>query len=456
MIQLLGTRFSQLGRGVAFAGAFVLAIVVSATTHAQGITPEVLIGDAVSNAKDPKYSEITEAIQRYTANDALGARQFLETAKRKDDKLPPVDMMMAKLYMVTGQSNAFLVSLEATIREHPTDPEPYLLLADHSMASNQAIQAAALYDKAIELLATYDHNLRRKQRFVERAYSGRAGVYQRWGFWDKAEADLRSWIEANPEDSNAYNRLGIVLFQLGKDRDGYQAFLKAKELNSDMPNPFIATASMYQRLDKNTEAKEAFERAYKNDSTDRLTIIAYSEWLIRQGQLDQAAKILEEGMKSHPDVFEIALLRGVAAQMMEDSALAEAEYNRALAISPGNRDAMNQLALLLVNQEDSAARNRAEMLAKINAKLNEQNPDVFITLAWVLRQQNKMNDANQAYQKGIRLGRLSGDSTLLVAKLLQERGQSDVAKNILQNALEKEEGIFVNRAEAEAFLQTLN
>lgn len=444
-------------------GVAVVALIATAGGIAwsqSAVTPELLIGDAVGNPDDPKYEEVALAITRYANNDALSAKSLLEAAKRKDDKLPPVDMMMAKLYLLSNNTASYLISLEQVLREEPGDPEPYLLLADQALQSNQAVQASALYDKAIEQLQDYDKNGRRKQRFIERAYSGRAQVYQRWGDWAKAEADLTALIQANPEDASAYSRLGIVQFQLGKANEGYQSFVKAKELNNDMPSPYVAAANMYQQLkDKdasaNEKARQAYERAYTADKNDRITIIAYSEWLIRQNQLDQALTVLSEGAKAHPNVFEIALLRAVAYEMLDKPVEAEAEYNRALAISPGNRDAQNQLALLLINQDDEQAQKRAEALARINAKLYEQSPDVHITLAWILRQLGKGAEANQAYQKGVRLGQLSGDSTLLVAKLLQSQGQDDTARKILQNALEQEKGIFVNRDEAEVLLQTL-
>jgi Tfp pilus assembly protein PilF len=443
-----------------FALALALVVATAGSAWSQQVTNETLIGDAVADADSPKYSDIERAITRFANNDVISAKSLLESAKRADDKLPPVDMMMAKLYLLSNNTAAYLISLEEVLRNEPGDPEPYLLLADQAIGSNQAVQASALYDKAIEQLKTYDKNGRRKQKFIERAYSGRAQVYQRWGNWAAAEADLTALIQANPEDAGAYSRLGVVQFQLGKENEGYKSFVKAKELNKDMPVPYVAAANMYQQLkDKDPKAldkaRQAYERAYSENKNDRITVIAYSEWLIRQNKLDQALAVLNDGAKALPDVFEIALLRAVAFEMLDKPAEAEAEYNRALAISPGNRDAQNQLALLLINQDSDEAKRRAETLARINAKLYDSSPDVHITLAWILKQVNKGAEANQAYQKGVRLGQLSGDSTLLVAKLLQAQGQEDTAKKILQNALEQEKGIFVNRAEAEALLETL-
>ncbi len=445
--------------------ALCLTLVSAGQATAQ-ITAETLIGDAVSDPDASRYSDVSEAIKRYSNKDVLGAKQFLESAKRKNDRLPPVNLMLAKLYFLSRQTQAGLAALEATAREVPGDPEPYLLLADQAIASQQAIQASALYDKAIELIDKYDDNPRRKRKFVIRGHAGRSAVLQRWQDWKAAEADLRAWIEADPEEANAYNRLGLVLFMQGREKDGYEAFTKAKELNKDLPSPYVSAAGMYQRLateatdeDKQKEyeskAEQSFARAYQADKTNETTLVAYGEYLVRTGQMDKAGQVLAAARQAHPNSHQIQLLSGVHAQMTNDNEAAEKFYNQTLALAPGNRDANNQLALLLVANDDPQDKSRADAIARLNAQLNPNNADVNITLAWVLRQTGNGAEANEAYQKGIKLGTLSADSTLLVAKLLVEQNRGDVARGLLENALDREQGIFVNRAEAEALLESL-
>lgn len=468
-------RFSPRRLGIRRSGMFLLAplallaaalVLGGNEAHAQNITPDNLIGDAVGDPTASRYSDIQEAINRYNNNDAMAARAYLESAKSKDDRLPPVNLMMAKLYLLSRQNAAGLAALEATARDAPGDPEPYLLLADQAIAQSQAVQASALYDKAIKLTEAYDANPRRKRKFVIRGHAGRSAVLQRWQDWQGAEADLRKWLEADPEDANAHNRLGFVLFMQGRERDGYDAFVKAKELNDDLPSPFVSAASMYQRMasvpdnaDKSQEylgkARQSFQAAYDKGKNDATTLIAYGEYLIRTGNFDTAQQVLAEARQSQPDSAEIQLLSGVLADMQGNADEAEQFYNRTLAISPGNRDANNQLALLLIGSEDSSKQGRAETVARLNQQLNQNNADINITLAWVLRQRGNLAEANQALQQGLRLGQLSADSQLVVAKLLAEQGKKDPARNILKAALKNEQGIFVNRAEAQALLESL-
>src|SRR5690606_7166993 len=105
------------GRMSALALAMVSLLFASADANAQTqITAEALIGDSVTEPDAQRYADVAEAIKRYSNKDALGAKQFLETAKRKDDRLPPVNLMMAKMYSLDNQAAAGLQALEATAR----------------------------------------------------------------------------------------------------------------------------------------------------------------------------------------------------------------------------------------------------------------------------------------------------------------------------------------------------
>jgi Tfp pilus assembly protein PilF len=86
--------------------------------------------------------------------------------------------------------------------------------------------------------------------------------------------------------------------------------------------------------------------------------------------------------------------------------------------------------------------------------LHENNPDVSVTLAWVLFQSGQVRQALATLQSAFQKGALSADANYLVAKLLMQRGDNDNAKRFLDAALGFK-GIFVQRAEAEALREQL-
>lgn len=418
-----------------------------------------LIGDSVSNADDARYSDVAEAIQRFRNRDQLSARTFLERAVQKDPKLPPVGVLMAKLQLLSGNAAGVRPALEQAVQEDSAgDPEPYLLLAEEALAGQRTIEADALFDKAVSMIEKYTTNAKRKRQFEIRAYRGRAIIGERRQDWEQAESDLRKWIEQDPEEASAYQRLGQVLFQYqtdAKDTEGFAAFKKAKELNKELPSPFVSAALMYSRNGKTARAMESFERAFAESGTDQTTLIAYAQALVKANQLPKAETVLKKAREVAANTDSVWLLSGVAARMAGDTKAAEQYLMQALALSPMNRDVLNQLSLVLLESEAEGSKARALQFAQLNQQLNQNNPDINVTLAWVLFQNGDARNATAALRQGLQGGALSPDGSFLLAKILLVRDDKTNAKRLLESALKSDQGIFVERKEAERILGTL-
>ena len=184
------------GRSALLLGAAAVLLVNASTARAQ-MTTQILIGDSVSEIGN-RYGDVDEAIKRFTNHDVLAAKQFLEAAKKKDPSLPPVDLMLAKMYFLAGNPQSGRISLEKTAMENTDDPEAYLILADQAMQQGRTIEADALYDKGMSIASKFNGNAKRKRNFEIRARSGRAGVEQRRKNWDGAIADLEGALASGP------------------------------------------------------------------------------------------------------------------------------------------------------------------------------------------------------------------------------------------------------------------
>ena len=434
--------------------ALPLFLMGGRAAHAQ-LTTQALIGDAVSEVGN-RYGDVDEAIKRFTNRDVLAAKQFLESAKKKDANLPPVDLLLAKMYFMSGNPTAGRTSLEKTAMENPEDPEAYLILADQATQQGRIIEADALYDKGLALTAKFSGNAKRKRNFEISSHSGRAGIAARRKNWDLAVADLKALLQTDPENAGAHARLGQSMFMQKQFRDGYNEFVAAKKANKDGLEPYVAAALMYDQLKMATETQQAFDRALAANKTDPSTLTAYAQWLIKSGSVDKAETVLAEARKANPGNLNLLILSGVAARMAKKMKPAEDYFIEALGIAPANGDVINQLALLLIEQSDQAKRNRALQFASMSAQLNAQSPDAQITLAWVLYQLARTTEAEAALRNGLQLSNPSPDSSYLVAKILVEQNRADAAKQLLTAALESDSpGIFIYRNDAKALLGTL-
>jgi superkiller protein 3 len=451
---LVGSRGNRLAMMLAIVlGSWLSGGITSAQTPP--LTAEALIGDSVSEV-GTRYADVNEAIKRFQNRDVLGAQRFLESAKQKDPSLPPTALLLAKMYFLTGNAGSGRASLEKTAQDDPKDPESSLILADQAITQGRSIEAEALYEKGLALTEQFNQNAKRKRHMEIRARTGRALVAERRRNWQAAADDLQALVQIDPENAAAHYRLGRALFMLNKPKEGYDEFVKARQLDKNLPNPFVASALMYDQLADATRAQKAFDSAVKDEANNANTLAAYGQWLIKTGSIEKAEATLEEARKANPASLDTLILSGVAASMAKKMKPAEDYFMEALRISPTNGGVINQLALLLIDQPDEDKRRRALEFANMNSRLNNESTEARITLAWVLYQLGRLQEANAALQQGLQLGNPNPDSSYLVAKILVDQNQTDAAKQLLQSSLESENaGMFVHEQEARALLETL-
>lgn len=419
------------------------------------LSTENLIGTAVS-LSNRSYPEVESAIQRFRNGDVQGAIDYLNQAKEKYPKLPPTDITLAKMQLAARNGNAVRFLLERAVVDHPDDPEAYLLLADQAFMGGRTTEALALFEYAKPLVEKFDDNEKRKQNFEVRVLAGRSAVAERRGQWEKAQELLNKWIEADPDSAAAHQRLGVALFKLKKNKPAIEQFNKARELNPDVAHPFVVIGQLFSQEGDKVNAKKAYEKAYKENMADAKVAQAYAEWLIQEDELDEAQNVAAKLRELTPDSVIALLLDGIVAQMQGNSDRAEQAMQRVLVLDPSNATATNILALLLIESDDPAKRERALSYAQTNAKLFDSSVQANITLGWVLYKLKRGAEATAALQKGAQAGQLQADSAYLVAKIMSEQeGQRDKAAQALEQVLSQKSGLFLFRREAQKLLDEL-
>jgi tetratricopeptide (TPR) repeat protein len=416
---------------------------------------EALIGSAVS-LSNQQYPEIEKAIQRFRNNDGEGTLTFLKEARKKYPKLPPEYIILAKMQVLLGQNNQGAYNLlELQVAEDPKDPEAYLLLADQAFAGNRTAEAEALFEKAAPIVDAYTGNDKRKRDMQIRVLAGKAAVHERRAKWDQALALLKQWVDTDPDNAMSHARLGVTLFRLGKAKEAFDEFAKARKLNPEMPHPYASLGQLFTQTDDLENARKSYERAYNEDKNDPNTVRSYAEWLLQQGELDKAQQVAGELRKLTPDAPVAVLLDGVVAFMKGQNDRAEEAFIKVLALDPTNARANDLLALLLIESPDKADQERALGYADNNTTRYQNNSQANITKAYVLYKLGRMNEAQEPLQIGAR-GQLQTDSAYLIAKIMADQGQKDKARQALEQVLAQKQGLFIFRKQAQELLDKLS
>jgi predicted Zn-dependent protease len=420
------------------------------------LTVENLIGDAVS-LSNQEYPEVDKAIQRFRNGDLAGARDYLTMAKQKYPKLPPVDLLLAKMFVFLRDGDRARQQLELTVKNNPTDPEAYLLLADLAFAEGRTTEADALFQKARGYVEKFNDNAKRQQNFNIRTLAGLAAVNERREQWAEANALLTQWVKIDPDSDAAHTRLGVTLYHLGKPDQALAEFKKARDLKPTAPHPQVVLGSLYAQDKKTAEAQKAFETAYREDGKNEATARAYAQWLIQQDQLDKAQQVAAAMRKSQPNSIAALMLDGVIAKMRNQPEAAEEALTKVLNLDVTNADATNLLALILADSSNPAQQEKALSYAKMNAQRFPNNPQANVAYAWVLTKLNRGSEAGEYLQRVLQQrNNLTADSAYLIARIFLHNNQKEQAKLALEQVLQQAgNGMFMFRKDAEKTLKEL-
>ena len=441
---------STAGASCGWLGLCVLGIACLFGGTARGqVTAQTLIGKAVSD--DSQNKDITNAITRFRDRDIDGCRAILERAKSNNAKLPPPGVMMATLWLSVNQLGPARAELEDTAVKFAGDPEPYLMLGDLAFQDRRITDAAVLFEKATSLTTAFSENAKRKRDFDIRCFAGNAAVAEARKQWEAAQKQLQGWLDLDPDNASAHQRMGIVLFQLGKEAEALAQFREARKLDEKAVQPELALARLYDEAKKRDVAKRLIEQAIKAAPNDPGVLLASAQWYLGQNDLETAKTTAENALKIDAKSLEGKIVRGAIARVARDYKTAERFFNEAHVQSPGNFPASNSLALVLIESDEESARQRATEMAEANVRMYRENSpqqvNALTTLAWVYYKRGRREDAEKILDQISRNNALTTDGAYYVAKLLADRGEKDRARKILEEVLANEP-MFATRPDA--------
>ncbi|MFM8378292.1 MAG: tetratricopeptide repeat protein [Planctomycetia bacterium] len=452
----MATRHSLRGGMMAAVMAALLATVLPAGRAEAQVTAQTLIGKAVSD--DSQNQEVTGAINRFRDRDIDGCRAILERVKSNNPKLPPPGVMMAMLWLSVNQLGPARAELEDSVIKFSKDPEPYLMMGDLAFQERRVTDADMLFKEATRLTAEYADNAKRKRDFDIRCNAGSAAVAEARKQWELAQKHLQAWIDLDPDNASAHQRMGIVLFQLSKPQEALEQFREAKKLDQKAVQPELAMARLYDDAKKRDTAKKLIEAAIKEAPKDPAVLLAAAQWYLGQNDLERAKSIADDALKLDAKNLEGRVVRGAIARVARDYATAEKFFYDAHVQSPGNFPASNSLALVLIESDDKESRQRALEMAEANVAMHRENSpqqvNALTTLAWVYYKLGRREDAEKILAQITQNNALTTDGAFYVAKLLSDRGEKDRARKILEEVLANEP-MFATRPDAVDLLAKL-
>ena len=447
-------RHSRIGRAIARVVVVTGAILaVALSSFAAEMTPDELMGNSVKG-RGPHIADLQDAINKFRDREYDDARRLLEEAKKKTAKLPPPELMLAKLFASSNQVVEFRAELESCTRKWPNDPEAYVVLAEADASENRFTAARLLFNKGASLAETFKENSTRKVSALTSAYSGLSAIEEVQQNWTAAKDAAAAMLKIDPENAATHARMGRILFRMNQPDEAFKSFQKATAKEENGTPAEVAMATMYQVAGDRDKVREWLAKAVEKGATDVTTQLAVANLKLQTNQVEEAAKHVEAARKIDPQNLDAKILGGIISRKQRDFDKARKFLESAHVQSPSNTTVMNHLALALLEIGGEAERRRAVEFAEINFRSNTSSAEAAGTLGWVYYRLGRVNEANNYLAAAIRAKNASPDLYFYVATVYSKMGRGTEATAILDAAL-KSTNIFFYRKDAEALYKDL-
>jgi len=390
-------------------------------------------------AIQPQNVGIMVSLGRIAASkgDGAAAISWLEKARAADESNVSSRLMLGKLYLTGGD---FVAAEEVTreaiaLNKDIADLHNTFGLA--VSANNEHETALHSFSKAIEL------NPNEPGYSINLAHEHFIGKDE-----ERALDVLFDSLRSKPDHTQTAMMLAAMIVQAGNAAKALPAARDLQQNNPGSVGPKVLLAELYYGDEQFGRGADLYDEALELSGEKGIAIRAHRLRAIA-GQATPVAPLLKY-LASRPEDTLVRMLLAQEYQSKGDNNKAAAEYRKIVDAAPGNYVALNNLALIYVEQGNA----EAETLARKASELAPQNGAIMDTLGWILVQTGSTEEGVEYLRQASELIRTSLEIRYHLAVGLAESGATDEARNLLTGILSIEEG-FSGREDAEALLSSL-
>ncbi len=233
-----------------------------------------------------------------------------------------------------------------------------------------------------------------------------ADLYRQSGRLREAVVEAESALKANPNDLNARRVLARIYTQeIGDSQSNHidegvlhRAIDQYKQITAQDPkdvDSLIMLGRLLKLTQNTAEAENAFQKALDQDPDNEDAISGLAMIYADGGDPKRASALFEKLTKKNPNPRAFAML-AASYEQMHDYALAANAYREALQLDPSRVEIKDRLAqdLALSDQLEDALKLYQEIVAS-----NPQDPEPYLRMSQIYRQQKKFDLAQQAGDK---------------------------------------------------------
>jgi tetratricopeptide (TPR) repeat protein len=167
------------------------------------------------------------------------------------------------------------------------------------------------------------------------------------GELDNAVARYNEAIEVRPDYGNAYYKLGVCLYRMGRLKRALEAFEAVVNMGSQshaMAGYFIGLINVF--IGKDQAAAQAFDVFHQASPESRIANFYLAHLKIKHKDFREALQLLEELVDETPNFAEVHYMLGTVHYGLHNNTEAIKCFQRALDLNPEDERSKSKLTLL--------------------------------------------------------------------------------------------------------------
>ncbi len=357
--------------------------------------------DALSNGKS---GDVTRAIEEY------------KLALNADPDSPGLNIALADLYFHAGRAHEAESTVRNLLKVSPNNIDAHKLLGRiylRQLGEGQegAVTASASGDALNQAISEYETIVSLEPKDVEdRMVLGQ--LYTVKHDSKKAEEEFQAAQAIEPESEDVVLNMARLYAESG-DLQRSVKVIEAVPAQNRTAKMEFALGAAYSQLKQSKDAIAAYQRAVDLEPGDMESMDALAQALIADNQLDEALKLYRQIAEADSDNADALVHIGEILRQQGKYEDALAAIRKARSADPSSLEAGYNEGLLLdvLGRFDEAAKIYQGMVDRTShangAYTDEEknNRGIFLErMAGVLVEENKIDQAVDAYQKMIEMG----------------------------------------------------
>ena len=333
-------------------------------------------------------------------------------------------LRLARTLSVQGRGAESQKWLEQAIERSPTDSAPRLALIDNSIAEEKFAEAAAQYEKLVELEPKNpDHLVRWGQVILEDRKRPEA---------ERKAAAAKVWqrlADARNDEAAIQSQVADLLRGAELEDAAIAGYRKAIELAPTEPQYKEYLGEYLHRLDRHDEALPVWRSIAEGDQKTRENLVRLAEVLHQFDEPDEALKTMAAACEMNPTLTErLRYAEWLSDAGEYDNALEQLELADEQTDTVDDRDKVFAAEVRTYQASGQLAERTEE--AKKQAEDAETDGELWRRLATLYDAGNQPRESMQAIEKALEHSPDSIETLDVAARMYENAGQ-------LQTAIEK-------------------